>query len=389
MSYFRFHPIIHAWLKATAPGPPTPADPTDQPTSEDEEELPFTPNPTPFVPPPPSGATRFNPRSTRSSSDQSELSISSSVTLNSVHRSTFELLKSLPAPWDVQAVLPHLPTYSATPAELVSILPNDIDMPLVCYYSPTFHNLVNSYQTIIQAPHLFESNFPAAIEAEYSRVLDLRERLRVEEITLEMQTDMHRLYLDPPVYHTSQEHLATVRLLIRRACQSLLYIQGECDKRKLYLDIPSIYQRRTLNRPPDHPYNMIASYLKPEAQEQFHNYDIFFDIYTIDEEDRPSERILSAPSLTESTETTESSMSESSDEYLGSSDYSLVPSIGGYSTPFIPTVVEVDHNPHTDIDSLSAHTDWPDTLIAELSLQEVGEKSMQHALSLLPRAEVM
>lgn len=191
---------------------------------------------------------------------------------------------------------------------------------------------------------------------------------------------MHRLYLDPPVYRASQEHLGAVRLLIRRACESLLYIQKECYERGLHLDIPSINERRTLNRPPDHPYNMIASYLKPEAEERFHNYDAFSNIYTIDEE-MPIEQTVPAPLVRESTETTEGSTSDSSDKSIHSSEFSLVPSFTGCSA------VEV-YDSEGDMDSLSAHTGWPDFPRAE-PFHIIEDKAMQSMSSPPARADVM
>lgn len=122
---------------------------------------------------------------------------------------------------------------------------------------------------------MFESL--AAAEAEYSSVLDLRECLRVEEITTEMQMEMGQLYLDPPKYHAYQEHLVDVRILIKRACHSLSYIQTECSLRGLKLDPESIGARRIACRPSDHPYYAIAPYLKPNAWEKFNNYSAFID----------------------------------------------------------------------------------------------------------------
>lgn len=118
---------------------------------------------------------------------------------------------------------------------------------------------------------MFESL--TAAEAEYSGVLDLRECLRVEEITTEMQMEMGQLYLDPPKYHAYQEHLVDVRILIKRACRSLSYILFECSLRGLNLDPESISARR----PSGHPYHAISPYLKPDAWEKFNDYTAFID----------------------------------------------------------------------------------------------------------------
>lgn len=55
----------------------------------------------------------------------------SASTLNSVHRSTYEFLKALPAPMDMLRALPTLPTQHATPYELLKLLPHPIIKPLV------------------------------------------------------------------------------------------------------------------------------------------------------------------------------------------------------------------------------------------------------------------
>lgn len=117
----------------------------------------------------------------------------------------------------------------------------------------------------------------AAAEAEYSRVLDLRECLRVEEVAIEMQMDMGQTFLEPRVYHAFDEHLGEVRIFIWRACRSLLYIQNECFTQGLELDIESISKHRISNRPPNHPFFMISRLLKPGSWEIFNDYRTFLD----------------------------------------------------------------------------------------------------------------
>lgn len=117
----------------------------------------------------------------------------------------------------------------------------------------------------------------AAAEAEYTRVLDLRECLRVEEVAIEMQMDMGQTFLEPRVYHAFDEHLGEVRIFIWRACQSLLYIQNECFARGLELDIESISKYRIANRPPNHPFFMISRLLKPGSWKIFNDYHAFSD----------------------------------------------------------------------------------------------------------------
>lgn len=58
------------------------------------------------------------------------LDTSSSI-LNSGYRSTWELLKSLPAPTHMMQILPTLPTHYFTPAELNAQLPDPVCNPIV------------------------------------------------------------------------------------------------------------------------------------------------------------------------------------------------------------------------------------------------------------------
>lgn len=122
---------------------------------------------------------------------------------------------------------------------------------------------------------MFESL--TAAEAEYRRILDLRERLRVEEIILEMRIDMDQLYLDPPSFHATQNRLGDIRMLITRACFGLSYIQEECSANGLELDVAYISQCHIAERPRNHPYHMVSCYLKPDALAEFDNYIGFID----------------------------------------------------------------------------------------------------------------
>lgn len=130
-----------------------------------------------------------------------------------------------------------------------------------------------------------------AAEAEYSRVLDLRERLRVEEITIEMKGDMERLYLLSPFYYAHQLHLGDVRILIMRTCQSLSYIEEECASHGLDLDVSAIDEQRMLNRPATHPFNIISPYLSLSTLEEFHNYDFFTPSIYVNPRDTPRNHI--------------------------------------------------------------------------------------------------
>lgn len=111
----------------------------------------------------------------------------------------------------------------------------------------------------------------------YNRVLDLRERLRVEEIISEIYPDVEQLYLDPRSYTTSQFRLRDVRILIIQTCQSLTYIKRESCRHGLTIDIAAIDSCRISQRPPNHPYYMISHYLKPDIWQQFNNYSGFLD----------------------------------------------------------------------------------------------------------------
>lgn len=128
---------------------------------------------------------------------------------------------------------------------------------------------------------MLECNPPTALEVVCIRVLDLRERLRIEEIISEIHPDMERLYLDPPSYMASQIRLRDVRILIMQTCQSLAYIERQISLHELNLNLSTINDHRTSQRPPDHPYHIIFSYLKPEAREAFDNYEGFLDLRKI------------------------------------------------------------------------------------------------------------
>lgn len=131
---------------------------------------------------------------------------------------------------------------------------------------------------LTQPKSMLESSPPTALAVVYSRILDLRERLRVEEIISEIQPDMEQLYLDPPAYTASQLHLQDVRILIMRTCQSLAYVDRESSSHGLKIDISAINDRRIAQRSFDHPYHMISTYIKPDAWKEFHNYDNFLDL---------------------------------------------------------------------------------------------------------------
>lgn len=57
-------------------------------------------------------------------------SVPSSI-FNSTHRSTYDLLKSLPLPSRMLKVLPDLPTYHLSSAQLIAKLPDRVSNPLV------------------------------------------------------------------------------------------------------------------------------------------------------------------------------------------------------------------------------------------------------------------
>jgi hypothetical protein len=68
--------------------------------------------------------------------DLPDLSIpASSLLLNSLHRSNWELLRALPAPSHMEDVLPSLPTQALNAFDLVQSLPHEINNPVVsCTY---------------------------------------------------------------------------------------------------------------------------------------------------------------------------------------------------------------------------------------------------------------
>lgn len=125
---------------------------------------------------------------------------------------------------------------------------------------------------------MLECKSPTALEVVCIRVLDLRERLRIEEIISEIHPDMARLYLDPPSYMASQIRLRDVRILIMQTCHSLAYIERQISLHELNLNLSTINDHRISQRPPDHPYHVIFSYLKLEAREAFDDYEGFLDL---------------------------------------------------------------------------------------------------------------
>lgn len=133
----------------------------------------------------------------------------------------------------------------------------------------------------LQPTSVLESNASTSLEVVCSRVLEIRERLRVEEIVSELQPDMDRLYLDPPAYVTSQARLGDVRILIIQTCHSLAYIARESSSHGLNIDFSAIDSSRISQRPPDHPFHIISKYLKPEAWKEFHDYSGFLDLHRI------------------------------------------------------------------------------------------------------------
>lgn len=135
-------------------------------------------------------------------------------------------------------------------------------------------SIVNIYHPKINVVVQIESL--AALETECGRILDLRECLRVEEITVDIWTDMEEMYRDPPNFVRFQNRLKDIRIAIIRMCQSLSYIEDECVMQDLWIDITAIDQRRIAQRPPDHPYNIIAPYLR-QGVEWFNDYDAFDD----------------------------------------------------------------------------------------------------------------
>lgn len=166
------------------------------------------------------------------------------------------------------------------------------------------------------------------METEIVRVLDLRERLRVEEVFLEMQIDIEQLYVSPPIYHTALELLGNVRILIVRACQSLAYIQNECANRGLTLNIARIDDLRITNRPRDHPFYALSRYLRPSAWKDFNNFEHFEHQARVGDEvgHRAWDEILAVGEFVETD-------SESSGEPMQHDGYSLDFGCGRHGLP--------------------------------------------------------
>lgn len=97
----------------------------------------------------------------------------------------------------------------------------------------------------------------------------------MEEIVVEMQIDIEKLYQHPPTYRASLDLLGNVRILIVRACNSLSYIRDECSARGLVVDILALDEQRIARRPYDHPFYTVSRYMKPDAWKNFNNYQHF------------------------------------------------------------------------------------------------------------------
>lgn len=147
-----------------------------------------------------------------------------------------------------------------------------------------------------------------------------------------MKADMDQLYLDPLRYHAYQERLGDVRILLMRACQSLAYIEDKCRAHGLDLDTVFINERRIENRQRNHPFYMIAMYLRPDALKDFNNFEAFSNPTQLNRGDSHRSPVITSVEL-EATALTEERLglakkhwSDDSDDYdtLASSHYSLV-----------------------------------------------------------------
>ena len=117
---------------------------------------------------------------------------------------------------------------------------------------------------------------PAAIDAEYRRVLTIRGLLRVEEMVTELQIGEHSASFRPRIPH--RRKLIHVRALVWRACQGLLHIEKSCQEHGLDLDFGAIDRQHYALLSGKHPIRVLETYFdKTYGIEDFANFQDYYD----------------------------------------------------------------------------------------------------------------
>lgn len=197
----------------------------------------------------------------------------------------------------------------------------------------------------------------------------------MEEITVDIWTDLGQMYRDPPKFVRFQERLRDIRIVIIHTCRSLVYIEEECRKLGLVIDSTSIERRRRAQRSPDHPYNILATYLKPGLA-WFHDYSAFADTRQIDGDDETDEWECWSTSDVPMESSGSLATSTSSDESL-ESDHSMI--LGHHcNDEGLAKGGKFDMGFNHDTPT------WPGVLVAGDEFQSYGDDTWDGAIVVVP-----
>lgn len=193
----------------------------------------------------------------------------------------------------------------------------------------------------------------------------------MEEITVDIWTDLGQMYRDPSKFVRFQERLKDIRTVIIHSCQSLFYLEEECMKLGLELHPTSIEQRRRALRAPEHPYNILATYLKPGLP-WFHDYSVFYDARQIVGDDETDE--WECWSEGDMPVESSSSLTNSSDESLTSDDYIL--GLGYQPSDEIPSKFDTASNYDNQM--------WPGVVMGDDRYLSYGDETWDGAIVVVP-----
>jgi hypothetical protein len=107
----------------------------------------------------------------------------------------------------------------------------------------------------------------AAVIAEFRRVSELRELLRVEEIIIKLE-EITMTNTRSPGKGAALE----LERLIARACDGILLLQQGCVEQGLTLDFDEIERQRRFSLPDSHPYKVLLAYMDSVGVERFSDF---------------------------------------------------------------------------------------------------------------------
>lgn len=110
---------------------------------------------------------------------------------------------------------------------------------------------------------------PQAIEAEFCRILNLRDLFWVQQLMMEIRLG-RRLYR-----YFSSKHLADVRRVVTRADEATLYLKDFAEDEGFDIDFDAMNDRRCAARPLTHPLYLLEPYIQLDVT--------LLDIYYSDE----------------------------------------------------------------------------------------------------------